>query len=130
MEFVPRELEWQRHNRTLTSLMVLPFKVPLHRHSRSHAALPFKVPGNKIQDKNFQVLGVDRPVTFEVVNILSELFDMLIWGWHNLEAPFGLAVLAVCDATWKLECAATIMQLLLALRNALLEYFEINYMVY
>ena len=37
---------------------------------------------------------------------------------------WGLAALAVRDATWKLEGAATIMQFLMALRNASLEYFE------
>ena len=51
---------------------------------------------------------------------MKSLFEAVI----ILKSPFGLATLAVYDATWKLECAATIMQLLMALRNASLEYFE------
>ena len=62
----------------------LSFEVPPRCYPRSHAALPFKVPADKIQDNFFQVLlflDPSKPNEHYHTPILSEIWRTKLWDY-------------------------------------------------
>ena len=52
LKFVPGDLDWQHH---MVPRMAAQWYLKwLYHHARSHVALPFEVPGDKIQDPKFR----------------------------------------------------------------------------